>query len=374
MKNNISVFSLVLFLSIFMMFVSCRAQKAGWKGTIEEENGITVVKNPDAPIYSEDMFSMEEELAIGEAEGKEEYMFQRISTFAVNEAGDIYVLDYQAKHIKVFNKNGQYIKTFGRPGQGPGEFQIPRSLICTNQKEIVVGGINRMSYFTLAGEFVKSVPVVAAMITTVDIDSSGNILCYDIVMDKGVYELKKFDPDFKYLFSYGTSPLQTAAQRAGGGRNPFFSLLRWDVINGDQIVCGYAVEGYKIKIYDDSGNLIKRIEKDYTPLEVTQREVDERIANYRPEMKKNLDIPKYFPPFRWMISDDEGRIYVWTYERAPDGEGFYYNIFDAEGKYIFKVLFKTRPHEIKKNKFYTIEEDEDGFQYVKRYRMNWILK
>ncbi len=373
MKNKTMAISLVLFLLVLMTLISCREQKAGWQGTIEEENGITVVRNPEAPLYSEDMFSMEEELAIGEVEGREEYMFQRIFTVAVNEADDIFVLDYQAKHFKIFNKHGQYIKTIGRPGQGPGEFQIPGSLICTNQKEIVVGDVSRLSYFTLEGEFIKNVPIIGAMITTVDIDSSGKILCFDIVMDKGVYELKKFDSDLNYLFSYGSSPLPSTAQR-GGGRDPFFSLLRWDVINGDQIVCGYAVEGYKIKIFDSSGNLIKRIEKDYTPLEVTQRDVDERIVDYRPETKKNLDIPKYFPPFRWMISDDEGRVYVYTYERAPDGEGYYYDIFDAEGKYILKVLFKTRPHEIKKNKFYTIEEDEDGFQYVKRYRMNWNLK
>jgi len=370
MKNKTKLISLVLFLSAFMMLVSCREQKAGWRGTIEEENGITVVKNPEAPMYSEDMFSLEEEIAIGEAEGREEYMFQRIITIAVNDAEDIYVMDYQAKHFKVFNKHGQYIKTVGRPGQGPGEFQAPRSILCTNQKEIVVSGMNRMSYFTLEGEFIKSVPIAGVMIITADIDSNGNILCFDLAMDKGVYELKKFDSDSNYLLSYGTSPLPGAPQSGGKKRSLFFPVLRWDVINGDQIICGYAEEGYKIKIFDSSGNLIKRIERDYTPLEVTQREIDERIADYTPERKKKLYIPKYFPPFYWMISDDEGRIYVWTYERTPDGEGYYYDIFDAEGKYILKAPFKARPLVIKKNKFYTIEEDEAGFQYVKRYRMN----
>jgi len=168
--------------------------------------------------------------------------------------------------------------------------------------------------------------------------------------------------------------LPSRPQNGGKKRSLFFPVLRWDVINGDQIVCGYAEEGYKIKIFDGSANLIKRIERDYTPLEVTQREVDERMADYTPERKKNLYIPKHFPPFYAMFSDDEGRVYVWTYERTPDWEGFYYDIFDAEGKYILKVPFKTSPRFIKKNKFYTIEEDEDGFQYVKRYRMNWNLK
>jgi len=207
-KNKISIFSIGIFLSVFMILISCQEQKAGWQGTIEEENGITVVKNPETPIYSEDMFSMEEEIAIGEAKGREEYMFQRINTFAVNDTEDIYVLDYQAKHVKVFNKHGQFIKTFGQPGQGPGEFQFPQSIICSNQKEIVVSGMNRVSYFTLEGEFIKSLRIAGVMIITADIDSNGNILCFDLAMDKGVYELKKFDSDSNYLLSYGSSPTE----------------------------------------------------------------------------------------------------------------------------------------------------------------------
>jgi hypothetical protein len=35
---------------------------------------------------------------------------------------------------------------------------------------------------------------------------------------------------------------------------------------------------------------------------------------------------------RGLISDDEGRAYVYTYEKLPDGEGFYYNIFNAGDK------------------------------------------
>ena len=48
-------------------------------------------------------------------------------------------------------------------------------------------------------------------------------------------------------------------------------------------------------------------------------------------------------------------------------------IFDAEGKYILKVHFRTTPRTIKKNKLYTIEEDEEGFQIVKRYKINWNI-
>ena len=43
-----------------MMLISCEKQKAEWKGTIEEMDGVTIVKNPKEPMYGEDVFSLED--------------------------------------------------------------------------------------------------------------------------------------------------------------------------------------------------------------------------------------------------------------------------------------------------------------------------
>lgn len=40
-----------LFLSAFIMLISCQKQKAELKGTIEEVDGLTVIKNPREPMY-----------------------------------------------------------------------------------------------------------------------------------------------------------------------------------------------------------------------------------------------------------------------------------------------------------------------------------
>jgi hypothetical protein len=36
-----------------------------------------------------------------------------------------------------------------------------------------------------------------------------------------------------------------------------------------------------------------------------------------------------------------------------------------------KIPLKTRPYVLKKRKLYTIEEDEEGYQIVKRYKVTW---
>lgn len=103
MNSKAKIVSIVLFLSALIILVSCQKQSAEWKGTIGEVDGVTVVKNPKEPMYGEDVFNLEEELSIGEAEGREEYMFSSIRSMVVDEAGRIYVLDRKEPHVKVFD-------------------------------------------------------------------------------------------------------------------------------------------------------------------------------------------------------------------------------------------------------------------------------
>lgn len=371
MNNKIRFISIILFLSVFMMIFSCRVQKGEWKGTIEEENGVTVVKNPKEPIYGKEVFSLEEELSIGEAEGREEYMFSQIRSVAVDDEERIYVLDYKENNVKIYDKNGKFVKKFGKKGQGPGEFFLPRTVIITNQDEILVQNIRSLAFFSLEGDFKRSLSAAQVRLGTFNIDSDGNIISLCIIREdeNPRYELKKFDSELNYLYSLGSSPLPNARR---DGFNPLFPVLRWNVINRNQIVCGYMKE-YELKVFDAKGNLIRKILKEYTPLEVTQEDVDERLEGEElpPQFKESMVIPKYHCPFRWMIADVEGRIFVWTYERVADGEGYYYDVFDAEGKYIVKVPLKTRPLLFKNNKLFTLEEDEEGYQFVKRYKVTW---
>ena len=371
MKNKVVL--IVLFLSVSIMLASFSEQKAKWKGKIELENGVKVVTNPKKPIYGEDVFSLEEELSIGEAEGREEYMFSEVQSIATDDEERIYVLDYKENNVKVYDKNGEFVKKFGKQGQGPGEFHLPRTVIITNQDEILVQNIRSLAFFSLEGDFKRSLSAAQVRLGTFNIDSDGNIISLCIIRDdeNPRYELKKFDSELNYLYSLGSSPLPNARR---DGFNPLFPVLRWNVINRNQIVCGYMKE-YELKVFDAKGNLIRKILKKYTPLEVTQEDVDERLQGEElpPQLKESMVIPKYHCPFRSMIADDEGRIFVRTYERVADGEGYYYDVFDAEGKYIVKVPLKSRPFLFKNSKLYTVEEDEEGYQYVKRYKVTWKI-
>ena len=159
MKNRSFVFPTIVILWMIFIFSSSVQQKAKWKGTIEEIDGITVVKNPKEPMYGSDVFLIEEELSIGEEGKGDEYFFADARDIAVDAEGSIYLLDRRQAHIKVFDKNGKYQRTIGSKGQGPGEMSSPSSIQITPQNEIAANdsAARKIHFFSPEGTFLRAV-------------------------------------------------------------------------------------------------------------------------------------------------------------------------------------------------------------------------
>ena len=60
---------ILLLICIFSLYLCCSPHKKEWQGTIEEVDGVTVVKNPKEPLYIGDVLELEEDLTIGEKAG-----------------------------------------------------------------------------------------------------------------------------------------------------------------------------------------------------------------------------------------------------------------------------------------------------------------
>jgi hypothetical protein len=161
MKNKAKAISIVLFLLCFMMLVSCVKQKAEWKGTIEEVNGVTLVENPKEGLWDSKekaKVTIMKVRQIGELDGPEEFLFDYISDIAVNSKGDIYVADRRLNEIRKFNEEGEYLLTLGRKGQGPGEFQSVNIVSVNRHNELIAfdARLGRISIFSDNGELIKT--------------------------------------------------------------------------------------------------------------------------------------------------------------------------------------------------------------------------
>ena len=105
--------SSILLVILFVLVIPVIShQEAGWKGKIEYENGIQVIKNPNEPQYGEISLELEEDLVIEDRDGKD-YYFQWLCDVNVDSKGTIYILDRQQHKGYIFDKLGNYMKAIG---------------------------------------------------------------------------------------------------------------------------------------------------------------------------------------------------------------------------------------------------------------------
>ncbi len=77
------------------------------------------------PLDFEDIYT------VGALDAPEHEIFGMYLAVALAHDGQLYVGDQSAKEIRVFDSEGNYLKTLGRKGQGPGEYQSIISLALT---------------------------------------------------------------------------------------------------------------------------------------------------------------------------------------------------------------------------------------------------
>ena len=380
MKNEKVLHLIILVFPLFVIFASCGKPEAKWGGTIEEADGVTIVKNPKEPMYGEDVFSLEEELSIGKVEGEEEYMFSRILDIDVDGDGRIYVAEGAYAHIRIFDESGKYLKSLGRKGQGPGEFQMPIYVQVTPQNEIMVHDYMafRLSFFSMDGNYLRqiSTAVTGNPFIPLRMDSQGNLIVTVSLgpPPTGGKLLKLYDANLELV--------STIAEEERETRKMFdIGKPTWycDVSPGDNIVWGDSKE-YVLQILNHEGKRVKKITREYDPVEITEEDKKRFEQMYAGALKMGVKIQfrSHFPAFDGIYVDDEERIFVKTYERIEDSdERYYFDVFDPEGKYLAKVPIRANLNRISEwrgGKLYTMEEDEDGYVYVKRYKVSWNLQ
>ena len=89
---------------------------------VADSAGVTIVTSqPAAAVYAE--LAPEPSLSIGVLEGPEELLFDGIATVVRDGEGSLIVADNGAGEIRIFDAEGNHLRSFGGRGEGPGEFQ-----------------------------------------------------------------------------------------------------------------------------------------------------------------------------------------------------------------------------------------------------------
>lgn len=75
------------------------------------------------------------------------------------ERGEIYVSDSATAQIHVFSRDGRWLRKFGKPGRGPGEFDFPMGVAVRGDRVYVADRENgRVQILTREGKYLGQIP------------------------------------------------------------------------------------------------------------------------------------------------------------------------------------------------------------------------
>lgn len=114
--------------------------------------------------WSQDIssFSFDTVLEIGSDEQADEnYLLGRVTGIAVDSSKRIIVADEMSMRITLYDAEGNYVKSLGDRGSGPGEFQAITSMTLNKDQHLVVmdGRLSRVTILTLDGQVIKTSPI-----------------------------------------------------------------------------------------------------------------------------------------------------------------------------------------------------------------------
>lgn len=89
-------------------------------------------------------------------------MFRQVTDMAWDAAGNTYISDgYINSRVAKVDKNGNWLRSWGEPGDGPGQFNTPHSIAVDAQDHVYVAdrGNRRIQVFDGEGRFLRQITI-----------------------------------------------------------------------------------------------------------------------------------------------------------------------------------------------------------------------
>ncbi len=94
--------------------------------------------------------NFEEVYRVGSALGDAWEEFGTIGRVGFDDAGNLHVFDRLAARVVVVNPNGDFVREFGRRGEGPGEFQSAMDMVVMSDGRVVIADMGHRAFHLFA--------------------------------------------------------------------------------------------------------------------------------------------------------------------------------------------------------------------------------
>jgi len=340
-------------------------------------------------------FGFERDLVIGVAQGEEQYMLPSRGSLAAGAGGQIFYFDTMDRTVRVFGPDGTCLRSFGREGQGPGEFSpraggvmhpLPGGGLAVEdwppglQVFDAEGGLDRVITF---GQ------MDLAIQRTGQIESP-----YYWLSDKGLYIVQwnvwamNEDTTNRFLIiEEGSSALQWLPavsvppasfwESPGTGVSLPYSSRNYCALTGGHILVWGTTSTLRLTMYDLDSEEWRIATLNRLPDPVTGADIDRYLEDYPEERRdrfrgrlRNAPLPEYKPIYNSIMGDESGRVWVMLRMEEPwlqHEEGYRYDLFDAEGHWLGMVVSPRYLETVRGEYAYTFGWEE--YPTIERYRL-----
>lgn len=362
---------------------------------VRDSSGVRVAVNPSAHASEAPTHVLEEAVRIGAVSGSEEEEFGFLMDLAVGDSGEIYGLDSGKRAVRVFSPKGEFLREFGGPGEGPGEFDNELLRISVALDTVVVQDRLRFHLFDPQGEHIGTVgqQITGNMIPPVLDRGAGQWLLGQVELTPSISETQRTVRD-----TFRIRPLDLIEGRAGrpiierpSKRRRYLSNMGQSRVQwmGPEVAAAvrangeiYLVDGdeYTILVFSPEGELVRKTHAGVDRIRLGEEDLEQAISEstygFGEEEVRDLGAPAFLPVVGRLLVSPNGQVLIHRRDLSEsagdEAERFgIWDLLDADGRIVGRITIdeNVRPLVLTDSHLYTITRDELDVQYIVGYQI-----
>jgi hypothetical protein len=349
---------MLLLFSLLLFATLSPAVAATWKGEKIEQEGIPHLMNPAEAMNPASTVELEELWRLGGDTDDEDEFFGIITSILADEAGNVYLLDSQLNEVKIFSAQGEYLRSIGREGEGPGEFRGAASIFFLPGSEIGVMQLvpGKIVKLTREGDPAGDHPIPAAPGQGFSLLFSGRSAGGNLTLNIGTnaFEEGKFtqtrrlarvDAAGEIVAEYLKSERPIEFANAVIDETVWDSYdNRWAMTASGKIAAPETWGEYAITVWGPGGEVEMVIERSMEHRRRSEAECERLRKIYEPFVRQipnaQIKISERDNDIFALYARDDGSIWVQTSYGAqdkPDEALGVFDVFDARGRYVQEI-------------------------------------
>lgn len=342
-----------------------------WDGQmIDDPDGLRVV-NPETPAAGEVTLSVEELWRVGD---DDELLFGIVSELLTDADGNVYLLDGQLQEIQVISPDGEWLRTIGRQGQGPGEFNNAGDMFWspTGQIGVIQNWPGKIVMLRPDGSPGDQFALPYGKGGSLQAASRGHGQDGRMVLSGSAWTTEDEQTYQRtYLKAYGADGTELASFVETRSASQFGNFefeektfvdfqRRWAAASDGRVAAPLTFDAYEIHVWNTDGTLDRIIERpDYAQVERTADEregfqqIYDRITSWNPN--STFDVAPVHQAVSQMHFRDDGSLWVMSGRdqwRPEDGRFGSFDVYDREGRYVQRVILELDGNAVQDGVFF----------------------